>query len=159
MHAPLIFAGPGVPEGKRTDALCYLLDIFPTLGDLAEVAGPEGSEGQSLAPVFTGKRARAPEGSRDSIFTAYRTFQRAVRDDRWKLIVYPQVNKVQLFDLRNDPAETKDLADDKAHAAEAERLLALLKGWQKEVGDTQPLRTDKPGPLEFDFSKVKPEKK
>jgi arylsulfatase A-like enzyme len=155
MHAPLIFAGPGVPRGKRTDALCYLLDSFPTLGDLAEVAGPEGSEGKSLAPVFTGKQA----AGRDSLFTAYRTLQRAIRDERWKLIVYPQVNKVQLFDLLNDPAEMKDLTDDKAHAAEVERLLALLKGWQKQAGDTQALRTDKPEPLEFDFSKVKPEKK
>src|SRR6185436_10559044 len=34
MHAPLIFSGPGIPKGKRADALCYLLDIYPTLGDL-----------------------------------------------------------------------------------------------------------------------------
>jgi arylsulfatase A-like enzyme len=155
MHAPLIFAGPGVPKDKRTDALCYLLDIFPTLGELAGVAGPEGSEGKSLAPVLAGKQPAV----RDSLFTAYRNLQRAVRDDRWKLLVYPQVNKVQLFDLQNDPAEIKDLAEDKGHAVEVERLLALLKRWQKETGDKQPLRTDRPEPLEFDFSKVKPEKK
>jgi arylsulfatase A-like enzyme len=155
MHAPLIFAGPGVPKGKQTDALCYLLDIFPTLGDLAGVAAPEGSEGKSLVPVLTGKQAAV----RDSLFTAYRKVQRAVRDDRWKLIVNPQVNKVQLFDLRNDPGEMKDLSEDRSHAAEVERLMGLLKRWQKEVDDTQPLKTDKPEPLEFDFSKVPPEKK
>jgi arylsulfatase A-like enzyme len=155
MHAPLIFAGPGVPQGKETDALCYLLDIFPTLGDLAGVSGPKSSEGKSLVPVFAGKQERL----RDSLFTAYRDLQRAVRDDRWKLIVYPRVNKVQLFDLRNDPAETKDLAADKAHAADVERLIALLKDGQKQVGDSLPLRTDQPEPLEFDFGKVRPEKK
>jgi arylsulfatase A-like enzyme len=154
MHPPLIFVGPGIPKGKQTDALCYLLDIFPTLGELAGVAGPAESEGRSLVPVLTGKQAKV----RDSLFTAYRSFQRAVRDDRWKLIIYPQVNKVQLFDLREDPGEMKDLSADKAHAGEVQRLTTLLMDWQKQVGDTQPLHSDKPQPLEFDFSKVPPEK-
>jgi arylsulfatase A-like enzyme len=149
MHAPLVLVGPGVPRDKRSEALCYLLDIFPTLGDLAGVPAPAGSEGKSLAPVLAGKRSAV----RDSIFTAYRAVQRGVRDDRWKLLVYPQVNKVQLFDLRNDPAERKDLAPDPAHAAEVERLTALLKDWQKKLGDALPLGADQPEPLEFDFSK------
>jgi arylsulfatase A-like enzyme len=152
MHAPLIFAGPKVPKGKQSEALCYLLDIFPTLGELADVSGPEGSEGKSLAGVLTGQKD-------DSLFTAYRTIQRAVRDDRWKLIVYPQVNKVQLFDLKSDPCETKDLADEPAHAGQVERLFTLLKEWQRQAGDIQPLRTDKPERLEFDFSKVQPVKR
>ena len=63
-----------------------------------------------------------------------------------------------LFDLQNDPGETKDLAADPAHAAEVDRLLRLLKDWKKEVGDKQPLRSDKPQPLAFDFSKVGPAK-
>ena len=96
---------------------------------------------------------------RDSLFTAYRTIQRAVRDDRWKLIVYPQVNKVQRFDLKSDPGETRDLADEPAHAGQVERLFTLLKEWQRQAGDIQPLRTDKPERLEFDFSKVQPVKR
>jgi arylsulfatase A-like enzyme len=155
MHAPLLFAGPGVPRGRRTEALCYLLDIFPTLGELAGVAAPAGSEGKSLKPVFDGKQQRI----RDSIFTAYRNVQRAVRDDRWKLIVYPQINKVQLFNLRDDPAERSDLSADKAHAAEVERLTNLVKDWQKQLGDEQPLRREKPLPVEFDFSTVDRPKK
>jgi len=150
-HEPLIFAGPGIPAGQRRDAFCYLLDIFPTLGALAGVAAPDGNEGQSLVPVITGQAARL----RDSIFTAYRHLHRAVRDDRWKLIVYTQINKTQLFDLQANPAETKDLATDKAHAAEIDRLTGLLKGWQQKLCDTQRLTTDKPQPMAFDFTKVK----
>ena len=150
MHAPLIFAGPGVPRGEKSDALCYLLDIFPTLGALAAVEPPAGSEGRSLAPVLAGRTAT----HRASIFTAYTKVQRAVRDDRWKLIVYPQVNKTQLFDLSADPAELHDLAADPRHAEDVQRLTALLLAEQKLVDDTQPLSTDKPQPLEFDFSKV-----
>jgi arylsulfatase A-like enzyme len=155
MHAPLIFAGPKVPRGKQTDALCYLLDIFPTLGELADVSGPEGSEGKSLAGVLSGQQDKV----RDSLFTAYRTIQRAVRDERWKLIIYPQVNKVQLFDLKSDPGEMKDLAGDAVQAGQVERLSTLLKEWQRQAGDSQPLRTDKPERLDFDFSKVEPVKR
>ena len=126
MRAPLIIAGPGLPRGRRTDAMVYLLDIFPTLGELAGVAALEGSEGLSLVPVLRGEKAAV----RDSIFTAYAKLQRAVRDERWKLIVYPPINKTQLFDLLTDPAETRDLAGDSAYAGEVRRLTALLREWQ-----------------------------
>jgi hypothetical protein len=53
----------------------------------------------------------------------------------------------------------KDLSGDKTHAANVERLTGLLKEWQQQLGDGLPLRTDKPQPLEFDFSKVEPVKK
>lgn len=149
-HQPLIIAGPGIPSDQRSAAFCYLQDVFPTLAELAGVAGPEGHEGLSLVPLIRGRTTQ----HRDSIFTAYRHLQRAVRDERWKLIVYPQVNKTQLFDLLNDPAETKDLAADPAHTAEVARLTALLKDWQMKLDDQQPLTSAKPQPLEFDFSKV-----
>ena len=134
MHSPLIMAGPGIPRGRQIDALCYLLDIFPTLGELAGVPGPEGSEGQSLAPILAGRQRTI----RDSIFTAYADTQRAVRDERWKLIVYPKVQETQLFDLRTDPGERQDLAEDPNHASERERLIKVLRDWQSRLGDPQP---------------------
>jgi len=149
MHAPLIFSGPGIPAGKRSEAFCYLLDIFPTLGALAGVDAPETSEGKSLVEAMNGKSVRG------SVFTAYTKVQRAIRDERWKLIVYPQINKMQLFDLQNDPAETKDLSGDAVHAAELERMLSLLRAEQAAAGDTLALKSEKPKPAEFDFSKVK----
>ena len=131
MRAPMILSGPGIPRGRRGEALCYLLDIFPTLGDMAGVPSPTGSEGLSLAPVIRGEtRSR-----RDAIFTAYRKVQRAVRDDRWKLIVYPAIGKTQLFDLENDPDERHDLAADPGHRAEVERMRGLLLDRQRTLGD------------------------
>lgn len=151
MHAPLIFAGPGVPQGKKTPAMCYLLDIFPTLGELTGVKAPEGSEGISVAACMKDETRAA----RQSILTGYRNVQRAVRDDRWKLIVYPQINKVQLFDLKSDSAELKDLSADPAFARERARMTELLKKQQEAFGDTQAPESAKPQPMEFDFSKVK----
>jgi arylsulfatase A-like enzyme len=147
MHAPLIIAGPGIPRDRRVDAMCYLLDIFPTLGELAGIPVPQGSEGQSLVPILTGQR----QTGRDSIFTAYIDVQRAVRDDRWKLIIYPKINKTQLFDLKNDPNEIHDLASDSARAGEIKRLSGLLRQWQDRVDDAAPLSSATPLPLELKF--------
>ncbi|MCK4967258.1 sulfatase-like hydrolase/transferase, partial [bacterium] len=83
-HVPLIMCGPNLPQGEQYNDFCYLLDIFPTLCDLSELPVPETVEGKSLVPVITGKKKR----SRDSIFTAYKNFQRSVRDGRYKLIKY-----------------------------------------------------------------------
>jgi arylsulfatase A-like enzyme len=151
MRAPLILAGPGISRGKSSDAMCYLLDIFPTLGELAGVPSPEGSEGKSVMPVVRGEAA----AHRDSIFTAYMGVQRAITDERWKLIVYPRINKTQLFDLQSDPHEMHDLAGDGLHRDTLSRLTALLKQSQKQFGDEQALTTEKPLPEAFDFSKVK----
>lgn len=151
MSTPLIITGPGVPKNKRSDAFTYLLDLFPTICDLAGIKAPAEVEGLSLVPVMAGKQ----KSRRDAIFTAYRDVQRAVRDERWKLIVYPRINKTQLFDLKGDPAEMNDLAVNPKFKPQLEKMIALLKQRQAEAGDKQPLRTDNPQPAEFDFTKVK----
>jgi arylsulfatase A-like enzyme len=150
MRAPLIIAGPGVPRGRKVDAFAYLLDMFPTLGELAGVPAPEGSEGLSLTPTFDVRRPSV----RPSIFTAYRQVQRAVRDDRWKLIVYPKINRTQLFDLAKDPAEMQDLAKDPARANEVERLTRLLRQWQGSLDDGQPLSSARPVSEVLQFPKL-----
>jgi arylsulfatase A-like enzyme len=139
MKAPLVFAGPGIPKG-RSDALVYLHDIFPTTCELVGAPVPEGLDGRSFAPIMQGSKTK----TRDSLFLAFENSQRAVRDDRWKLIRYPHINKSQLFDLQNDPHEMRDLSADPAHAGRIESLLALMANWQAELGDKQPLAVDNP---------------
>jgi hypothetical protein len=76
---------------------------------------------------------------------------RSVRDARWKLIVYPQINHRQLFDLRNDPYETRDLAVEPGHEPEISRLTALLRSWQEKLGDKQALAVEHPKPKQMRF--------
>jgi arylsulfatase A-like enzyme len=122
MRSPLMVAGPGVKAGQKSDALCYLLDIFPTLGSLAGVKGPEGSEGRDLSAVLRGE-SRA---GREYITLNYRNVQRAVTDGRWKCIDYPVAGKLQLFDLASDPGEMVDLADAPGQAEVLAKLRSLL---------------------------------
>ncbi len=132
VHVPLVLRGPGVAKAKRTDAMVYLLDLFPTLCDLSGTPTPETVEGRSFAPVLAGRT----NGARDSLFFAYRNFQRAVFDGRWKLIRYPQVNRTQLFDLRRDPDELRDQSGDPSQTDRLQTLNARLTKWHQELGDS-----------------------
>jgi arylsulfatase A-like enzyme len=131
MRVPLILAGPGIPRGGESGAFTYLFDLFPTLCDLAGVPAPSGLAGFSLRPVWEGRRERV----RESVFLPYLEVQRAVRDERWKLICYPKLGFSQLFDLETDPHETRSVYDNPAHAAHVTRLRGLMREWQQRVGD------------------------
>jgi arylsulfatase A-like enzyme len=145
MKSPLIIAGPGVPRGKSSTAFTYLLDLFPTLCTAAGVTLPSNLAGHDLTPLWTGRM----KSVRDSVFLPFTDTMRAVRDERWKLIIYPRVNHQQLFDLKNDPEERKNLAAQKPR--EVERLTRLMHEWQGRTGDRQSLTSTNPRPLEIRY--------
>jgi arylsulfatase A-like enzyme len=142
VRVPLVVAGPGVPAGKVTDAMAYLFDVFPTLGARCGVPAPATSEGQDLSGVL-GDPARP---GRAEMMFAYRDVQRGMRDDRWKLIRYPQVDRTQLFDLTTDPDERANLADRPEQATRVAEMTARLGRLMKESGDAAVLRVDQPQP-------------
>jgi len=148
MRTPLIIAGPGIPRGKSTRAFTYLLDIFPTLCDMIGIQPPADLEGEDLRPLWEGKKARV----RDSVFLPYMQIQRAVRDERWKLIAYPQIGHLQLFDLQNDKYETTNLIARPEYAEQVQRLQRLMKQWQSRVGDTLELPTENKQPPKIDLT-------
>jgi arylsulfatase A-like enzyme len=77
----------------------------------------------------------------DSVYGAYRDFQRMIRTERYKLIRYPHVREVQLFDLKNDPWEATDLAENPRYADTVHQLDEELHRWMKETHDE--LKLDK----------------
>ncbi len=52
VRVPLIVAGPGIPAGKTTEAMCYLYDVLPTLGAMCRVPTPPKSDGLDLSAVW-----------------------------------------------------------------------------------------------------------
>ncbi len=128
VRVPLVFSGVGLPRGERRETLCYLMDIMPTLCEMAQVACPADVEGRSLVPALADPHHQV----RETLFYAYRTQQRAVRDATHKLIEY-QVNgtrTTQLFDLANDPWERKNLAG-------VPEQFPVVKGLRKELVSLQ----------------------
>ena len=124
---PMIFAGPGVPEGQSFSGQAYLRDLFPTLLDLAHLPAVE-CDGVSQVPVLRGQR----ETMHEFVVGYFRDSQRMIRGERWKWIEYPIVGHSQLFDLQADPFELNDVSGDLKNAAVVNRLSRQLNEWMGE---------------------------
>ncbi len=128
---PMIVSGPGIPKGAKSEALCYLRDLFPTVCELTGLQIPTSVEGKSLAPILSGKA----KSVRDRVFCYFNDCQRMIRNERWKLIHYPKIKRDQLFDLKNDPDELVELSQLKKYRKTKEKLKSQLREWQRKVKD------------------------
>ena len=143
VRVPLMVAGPGVAKAKKIDARVYLQDIMPTTLALAGAPKPDHVQFKSLLPLIRGKTDR----SYDAIYGAYLAVQRMVTQGDHKMILYPKIKKVLLFNLTDDPLEMKDLAGDPKHKPLLKKLFARLLALQKETGDALDLKRVYPGLL------------
>ena len=145
--APMIVRRPREERPGRACAdLASLLDLFPTLLDATGVDGPKDLDGVSLLPRLEDDDDRP---LRDAVFSElylYGAAERMVRTERWKY-VHSQGDTHQLYDLRHDPGELRNLIDDPAHAAIAHELDDLVRrDWAvpdlddvpRRRGDTRP---------------------
>lgn len=140
IRVPLIMAGPGIPSNQKSEAAAYLFDIFPTLSDLSGMPKPKFADGKSLVPVLKNPKLAL----RESRVFAYRHVQRAIRTTQWKFIRYNAsgVQNQQLFDVRSDPWEMKDLSKQASMSTTVKQLDAEMQRLLREEGD--PLDLTKP---------------
>jgi arylsulfatase A-like enzyme len=136
LRVPLIVDGPGLARARTVDSPLVNIDWLPTLLDLAGVRAHGDIDGVSQASLLqSGKPSSAVrtlywhiphytnQGSRPS---------GAIRDGNWKLVEHYDDGKLELFDLRSDVAEKRNLAaSDPARAA---ALRDRLHTWLKSVG-------------------------
>ena len=138
-RVPLILAGPGVPAGRRPDALVENLDIYPTLCDYAGVEPPGWLEGRSLRGIVDGQ---APPTESQAAFSQYpraTAAGHAIRTPRWRYVEWRatkpdpnapgvavgDVRERELYDHDADPLETVNIAADRPEVvAELTRRLA-----------------------------------
>ena len=139
-HVPLMFAGPpGLVGGDRDVApLVSLLDLVPTLCEVAGIAPPSGLWGRSLVPWLTGV-AEAPH---DYVAGEWHTEWgftispgRMVRTPRYKYTRYLEGAGEELYDIVADRGETRTLVDDPAHAAALETHRRLLTAHLQATAD------------------------
>ncbi len=137
LRIPHVISWPArIPKSVITDPLTSQIDLLPTLCDLAGVTAPAGLSGSSLRPLIEQRSGFR----RDAIFAEYYAKQkwvnpiRTIRTREWKLNVYLEGGR-ELYHLKDDPHETKNLSRTTAHAAIEKALYARLAAWAKETGD------------------------
>lgn len=132
MKAPLIVTGPDIPNNQRIETPVYLQDIFPTTLELAGISKPDHVRFKSLLPLMAGTR----EKNYETIYGGYIDLQRMVRKDNFKLIYYPKIQKILLFDLKQDPYEMNDLSENRQYESKMNELKQELIDLQQQVGDS-----------------------
>ncbi|AWW29544.1 choline-sulfatase [Echinicola strongylocentroti] len=129
--APFIIVGPGIPEGKRLDENIYLQDAMATSLAIAGVKKPDYVAFNSILDLAKGH----PNQGMDKVYGAYINYQRMIKQDGYKLIVYPSASKILLYDLAQDPHEMDDLSGNKAQRERITSMFAALQAEQRRLGD------------------------
>lgn len=133
VRVPCIVVGPNIAKGKRIDTPIYMQDIVPTTVELAGLKRQPHIQFNSLMPLLRGETKRS---AYDAIYGAYLGLQRSVTSDGYKLIVYPAIKELRLYNVARDPREIADLAEEPGSHAIVERLFAKLIELQQQTGDS-----------------------
>jgi arylsulfatase len=121
IRVPLIVAGSGVPQGRVEGRLVSSIDIAPTVLGYAGLPVPETMAGTSLLEM--------PRGEEPVVVSQYRNLRYALRRREWKLIESTSPPGLELFNLREDPAETRNMASERPELAA--RLQSQLAQWRR----------------------------
>ena len=138
LRVPMLIHLPGQKRASKSDLPVVSYDLLPTLADLCNVPVAPSAEldGTSLKELLTKhkqtglaerelywhKASQRPSSTGDYVSTA-------IRSGRYKLIDFYRQNRVELFDLQNDPGEMHNLAAEKPELVK--ELMAKLTDWRK----------------------------
>jgi uncharacterized sulfatase len=133
IRVPMIVRWPGtIPAGKVSDAIWWFPDFLPTAASLAGIEAPPGLDGIDVQRILFGRQLRRKHSALYWEFHE-RRFQQAVRSGRWKAIRLAPGNPVELYDLRADSAESRNLAGE--HPRRAARLARWMDAMRHESPD------------------------
>lgn len=156
---PLMFAGPGVEKGIKSHHPVELLDVFPTLFDLANVPASAQTEGISLVPLMDGKEGT--NVSKDFAISQYSRQKDAkgysIRTDRYRYtewhvnhynshMPYDEANikAIELYDYQEDPLESRNLIKDEDYASVKEAMKAKLRTYLASKENPESLSAKEP---------------
>lgn len=146
LHVPLVLRYPSkIPQGFRVRESVQLIDVLPTVVDLTGLADGVSSvkfEGRSLLPLIANGRSSWEPHFAYSDRTYFGIEQKAVQDERYKLILHMGNGALELYDLKNDLQERNNLA--KVQSKETERLRDAINGWMKRMGPQVPPSEESP---------------
>lgn len=133
VRVPAAIKGPGIKPGRTSQITMLSMDWFPTVMDLAGLTIPEKAklDGRSLKPLLAGEST----GLDRDVFWHFPCYIggggpcSAIRSGDWKLIEFLESKTTELYHLKEDPGETRDLASEEPKRAAD--LLARLHAWQR----------------------------
>ena len=124
VHVPMIIRAPGLPKGTTIKQVVEMLDIYPTIAQLAGLPANSANEGVSLAELM---RDPAHSSFDRPAFSQIRG-GRSVRTDRWRYTEWGGgQDGRQLFDHKADPLEHHNLADNPKYAKVQAHLSDMLQ--------------------------------
>ncbi len=134
IRSPLIATGPGIAHGKRSDALLHVMDMAPTFLKIAGASHPRRYKGKDVLPIqgksmltILKNKSKSVRSDQDTIGWELIGL-RAMRSGDWKATrLAPPFgeSKWQLFNMKDDPGEAKDISSE-----HPEKLQALIKAYE-----------------------------
>lgn len=132
-RVPLIIAAPSAKARGAARGLAELVDVYPTLAELAGLKPKGPLDGVSLVPILQDTAATV----KDAAFTQVRNGY-AIRTERWRYIEWAEGEQgSQLYDMDADPGETTNLANDGRHTDTVKDLRARLAAYRKAARSTE----------------------
>ncbi|AKT40952.1 sulfatase [Chondromyces crocatus] len=141
-HVPLLIHAPGITP-RRIDTPRSSIDLAPTILELSGTPTDTKFQGQSLVPELYGKEPEARDVILDLPRTSDNDRKRALIHDRYKIIAYGDDDAFAVYDLVDDPGETKDLQRDKDKKDVVEQMKARYKERSTNIIDVCPKMREK----------------
>ena len=140
VQAPLIIRAPKrLPAGKRIKTVVEEIDVLPTILDLLNIKISKRIQGRSLLPLVN--------GTSTSSRAAHSEFPNAkmLRTEHWKLVHYLHAPYGELYNLREDPFELRNLFDDPGAVRARHEMESALADWLIDSNDPslKPVQVEK----------------
>jgi len=119
-HIPFIVRGPDIKAGSRCTQPVSLIDVYPSLVDLAGLDIPDWLDGKSIKPQLA-----IPSSPRGPAISSYGEGNTSIRTERWRYIRYEDGSE-ELYDHRVDPNEWTNLAKKPEYETTKEKLAEMV---------------------------------
>ena len=140
-RSPLIVAGPGVKGGRQVDAFSYVTDIMPTILEMAGIQHPKEFRRRKIEPMMGRSLSEILSGSKTELYGGDEYIGGEMLNGKWTrkgdfkaVSVAPPYGpgKWQLYNVAEDPGETRDLAKQKPELLK--ELRAVWDRYARDVG-------------------------
>lgn len=134
-RVPFIISVPWLKDrhGRGTTEITELVDLYPTLTDLAGLPAPDTLQGTSLQPLLVDPQS--PSWTKKQAFTISRSGGESIRTAEWRFTQWGFGDAgTELYDLKKDPGEFTNQAENPEYASVLKKLRAQLNAKRESTG-------------------------